>query len=1191
MDPEPREGVRRRVIDSGLLLADLRLLVGRLTDNLRERASEGGPVADVVLREYSAARAAGRTAQSESAWREDLFIQGAVAWALSCVFVRFLEDCGLVDEVWLSGPGSRREVARGRRRAYFAEHPTETDREVLWAAFRAASSSPAVAPLFDEQHNLVWRLPISGDAAREVVELWDRIDPDADDVRLRHDFTDPDRDTRFLGDLYQEVSEDARDKYALLQTPEFIESFILDRTFEPALAEFGLDGFKLIDPTCGSGHFLIGAFRRLLAAWRDHEPGTEVTVLAGRALRSVHGVDINPYAAAIARFRLTIEALNSCGIRRVVDAPGWEIRVACGDSLLHGPERGQLPTAAYGSALVREGLEHHYLTEDAEHLAQWLRPGYHLVIGNPPYITVKDKALNRAYRARYATCHREYQLTAPFMERFFDLAQTADGRGGWVGQITGSAFMKREFGSKLVEDFFPTIDLQTVIDTSRAHIPGHGTPTVILVGRMRPPVLATVRAVMGIRGEPSPPDNPAHGFVWRQIVEQLDHPGSESAYVSVDDVDREIFADHPWTVSGGGAVALRRKLEGGRHRLASAAAVIGTSVITGEDEAFLFLSERDARRAGAQELVKLVEGRDVRDWSLRAIAAVWTYDEEWRRTPMAADERLLWRSMSWLKQRKRFGQPMLEQGYAWFEWREIYPDKHRSPLTITWGEVATHNHFVLDRGGKVFKQTAPVIKLPRDASEADHFEILGALNSSTACFWLKQVCQPKGGGGIGRGVTVDAWEHRYALNATNVKQLPLADTRRPELSAEMDRLAASRAERLESLPRRLDRGHEALEVAARADRDELARMVALQEELDWQALAAYGLVSDELPQPGLDAPPLGLGERAFEIVLARNVAAGKTETTWFERHGSSPITELPDRWPAEYRAVVDRRIGLIEGDRDIGLVERPENKRRWDQPSWKARERRAMRAYLLDRVEDLPDWQGGQLLTCAQLTDRLRGDARVELAAQRYVGSMDVDLERVLTALVEEESVPYVAARRHTEAGLRTRAEWEHTWGLQRRGDAGEAIDDVPVPSKYNDKDWLNPRFKQLRSKLDVPRERFTSVPDGQRAGDPSPLVGWAGWDHVTLAFALASRFSLVRNEEGAGADRLVPLLAGLHELLPWVRQWHAEPDPDTGQPPHVELEGFLTAELARLGQTQEELLAWRPPAPVRKTRTAKMST
>ena len=52
------------------------------------------------------------------------------------------------------------------------------------------------------------------------------------------------------------------------------------------------------------------------------------------------------------------------------------------------------------------------------------------------------------------------------MERFFELARLVDGVAGFVGQITANSFMKREFGSKLIEEFFPTVDLQTLIDAA-----------------------------------------------------------------------------------------------------------------------------------------------------------------------------------------------------------------------------------------------------------------------------------------------------------------------------------------------------------------------------------------------------------------------------------------------------------------------------------------------------------------------------------------------------------------------------------------------------------------------------------------------------------------------------------------------------------------------------------------------------
>src|SRR5699024_4501000 len=136
-------------------------------------------------------------------------------------------------------------------------------------------------------------------------------------------------------------------------------------------------------------------------------------------------------------------------------------------------------------------------TENARLLKRILQERrYDAVVGNPPYITVKDKALNQTYRQLYTTCHRQYALTVPFMELFFDLAKTGSdgGLAGWTGQITSNSFMKREFGSKVIEEFLARKDLTRVIDTSGAYIPGHGTPTVILIGRNQPPTADTVRA-------------------------------------------------------------------------------------------------------------------------------------------------------------------------------------------------------------------------------------------------------------------------------------------------------------------------------------------------------------------------------------------------------------------------------------------------------------------------------------------------------------------------------------------------------------------------------------------------------------------------------------------------------------------------------------------------------------------------
>ena len=455
---------------------DLTRLRADIEDDQRTRCRERPDLETSLQEEHRKAFAQERTAETYDSWREEHLTQVAVAWILGSVFVRFLEDNVLVDPPRLSGPGDRRHRALDEHNLYFRAHPTDTDREYLLHVFRAVAALPVAGQLFDERHNPLWSLDaeiLSGDAATRLLRLWQRIEPDSG--VLAHDFTDPAWDTRFLGDLYQDLSESARKRYALLQTPEFVEEFILDRTLDPAIEEFGFREVRLIDPACGSGHFLLGAFRRLDALWARHEPGTNPRERASRVLQQVAGVDLNPFAAAIARFRLCVAALLASDVRRLADAPAFELHVAAGDSLLHGPRPGMAGARQeYLEGVATDPLGHVYRTEDAEALRAILGRRYHVVVGNPPYITPKDKALNQGYREGFGSCHRKYSLAVPFTERFFDLAHApapdAAEPAGFVGMITANSFMKREFGRKLIEEFIPRWDLTHVVDTSGTYI-------------------------------------------------------------------------------------------------------------------------------------------------------------------------------------------------------------------------------------------------------------------------------------------------------------------------------------------------------------------------------------------------------------------------------------------------------------------------------------------------------------------------------------------------------------------------------------------------------------------------------------------------------------------------------------------------------------------------------------------------
>lgn len=226
------------MIDRKQLLTDLKPLLREIEADLRARCDEVAQVNADLTKEYEQARAANRTGIAFEEWRADLITQVAVAWVLSSVFVRFLEDNALILPSKISGPlhgasdGQGLMRAREERDLFFRSHPTQTDRGYLLTVFDDLAKLPGTKDVFGP-HNPVsaYRDWLSGDAAQKLIEFFQKIDTDGTG-EIIHDFTDDQWDTRFLGNIYQDLSEAARKKYALLQTPVFVEEFILERTLE-----------------------------------------------------------------------------------------------------------------------------------------------------------------------------------------------------------------------------------------------------------------------------------------------------------------------------------------------------------------------------------------------------------------------------------------------------------------------------------------------------------------------------------------------------------------------------------------------------------------------------------------------------------------------------------------------------------------------------------------------------------------------------------------------------------------------------------------------------------------------------------------------------------------------------------------------------------------------------------------------
>ncbi len=1103
-----------------------------------ERAVRADMLAQYRAEPELLARALARLKEEESelagreSWLEAFAGRSAVLYILKSLYARVLEDQGLLAPTRIRGGGTYELFRRLFPQLGYAAYL----RTVFTDAERAFPELFARTPV---------EIAEPGEAsARALWEVWQEAAAGGGPF---FDFRGDELDTRFIGDLYQDLDPEVKARYALLQTPRFIEEFILDRTLDPALADFGLDDFRIIDPTCGSGHFLLGAFERLFAAWCDRlgRGADERWEAAKRALAAVYGADLNEYACALSRFRLLLAVVRVTGVRDNERLRCLHYNVITCDSLIPWERlpREMLPgtsaalgwLVSYGGAAERQSNEAFFARD------------FHAVVGNPPYIAVHDKKKRDDYRRAWPrSATGKYSLSAPMTERFLLLPVA----GGRAGIIVANNFCKRSFGKGVIEKALRDVRLDLVVDTSGAYIPGHGTPTVMLFSTRTPFELKKNAPIVvaGKRGEPREPSDPSHGLVWSAIALHWAEIGYEDVWVAVSRVAQATLIRHPWSLGSDAVTTLKAKLDA-FTRVNSLGAEAGPAVIIIEDEAFV------RRYARALPLRPIVFGEDVRDWrvAMTGAATLVPHNDNDRGssrgfgTVAAVD---LWSVRTVLRRRGTFGSTFEQLGLDWWCYRQYIPSRMGvGKPRIVIGEIATNNQFVHDASDAVFTQTAPVLTLNGADSER-HRDVAAVLNSSALEFWFKQVCFRKGGDVMGEGrVPGEAWDVFYVRNGTNVLQAPLPMHDPGEKANGYEHRAIIIGAIQETLERLASCEPQAVLTAtngtalaaqlARAQAQTTAyreRLVALQEELDWSLYRAFELVPDVPLFPTNEIAQTARGHRPFEIALARRIAEGEEESNWFKRQELEKVTEIPARYTGALRDVLEQRLTLIASDPTIALLEQPVYKRRWTFEPWEKLLVRAATTWLLDALDSMVRAQP-RLYTADDLVALLRSDPKAVAIAAFAGDGKDVDLTDTVTRLLTAESIPDNPARLLTPSGLTkligsqtadlvpfgtpARAgpfkpgepvDWKRVWRLQEREDAGLDVT-VAVPPPFKSVDYAHPNAWRIRGKFNIANERFIVYDE---------LVpkryAWGGWTISERARLSMKVCDLLDRQQDAGS-------------------------------------------------------------------------
>ena len=214
-----------------------------------------------------------------------------------------------------------------------------------------------------------------------------------------------------------DVKAEVRKAGAVYYTPQWVVDEIVRGTIDPLIAgkrPRDLEKFRVLDPACGSGSFLIGAFSRLIRHYeeyysehptvdrrlhREDEQGVQRLTADARAQllrRHIFGVDVDPAAAEVTTMSLYLKSLESDApeyVRTQMSFSG-AILPSLASNVLVGNSLVSIDFYAQAQMGQLDAFEEHRLRpfkweNTQEGFGQVLADGgFDVVIGNPPYFSV-----------------------------------------------------------------------------------------------------------------------------------------------------------------------------------------------------------------------------------------------------------------------------------------------------------------------------------------------------------------------------------------------------------------------------------------------------------------------------------------------------------------------------------------------------------------------------------------------------------------------------------------------------------------------------------------------------------------------------------------------------------------------------------------------------------------------------------
>jgi type I restriction-modification system DNA methylase subunit len=403
-----------------------------------------------------------------------------------------------------------------------------------------------------------------------------------------------------------EPKPEVRKAGGIFYTPEYIVDYIVKNTVGRFLSERKpkeIQTLRILDPACGSGSFLIRAFKELEVyyqrlkkeAWEkrqktlakvyeDQMPFSfdegslvnrwELNVFDKRKIVLGHlfGVDLDGQAVEVTRLSLMLKMLEKeHGIfpgRAVLPTLGHNIQP--GNSLISGD-------VLKLQSFFKEDLIRMNSFDWEVRFRKIVKEenGFDVIIGNPPYVRIQTLPKDQVtfFSKNFASATGNYDIYTLFVERGLHLLKP----GGVLGFILPHKFFQAAYGQGLRKLIAQKNVLMEIINFRDNQIFEQASTYTCLLflqkGRERTFKYSEVARLQ----DPE-----------KQLQTIREHEEYEDDRMRVGKIPKKQVTEAPWSFSFGEEAAILEKLRNVRTTLGDVAKRIFQGVITSADTVFLF---------------------------------------------------------------------------------------------------------------------------------------------------------------------------------------------------------------------------------------------------------------------------------------------------------------------------------------------------------------------------------------------------------------------------------------------------------------------------------------------------------------------------------------------------------------------------------------------------------------------------